>query len=763
MSGEREHESTEETSTASAQPPQNSPTAVSESDREAEPDVTAPDESSADAASTLEEAPQPVVETTKELPSPAEAPPESTEASAAVEPSPEEPAAPAEADSASTAEPLVPPSDPEAPAASEAQAVPEEPGAAEEAEAHPDPVIAPPPKLPAAGRSSALPVTPPRPAPPPAAPVAAPEPAGGQPAVTAPRPPAPPPPAPAAAAHAIPGAPVEGAADDEDDSIPELVDGPADAAAYEAMLGAMEEQIPSLQAGDRRTATVVGETSDGFVVDIGFKTEGLIRAAAVKELPEQDRPQYGQQIEVTVESPGSPGDYAIVNYVPARQEKVWDEIETAFHERKTLTGKITETVKGGFTVDLGVPAFMPGSHADTRPVKDLESLVGTEIEVRVVKLGRRRGNIVVSHREIVEEDLKAQRATLLASLSEDSVVKGTVKNITDYGAFIDLGGLDGLIHVTDLTWGRIKNPSEVLKVGDEIEAKVLKFDTERQRVSLSRKHLTPDPWANAEEQFSEGALVKGTISSITDYGVFVALDDGLEGLIHVSELTWSRRMKHPAKMLTAGEPIEAVVLKVSRSDRRISLSYKRAKGDPWDTLPDRYPVGSIVEGKVRNLTTYGAFVEIEEGVDGLIHVSDLSWSGRVKHPRDVVHKGQSVRAVVLLVDTGNRRLSLGLKQLQPDAWDAFFGGHTIGDLVRGRVARQAKFGYFVELADGVEGLLHNSELGPVGRRGRGGLDVGKEYAFHLVKLDEFQKRIGLTRRDVTPEDDAPAEEGEETS
>jgi small subunit ribosomal protein S1 len=430
-------------------------------------------------------------------------------------------------------------------------------------------------------------------------------------------------------------------------------------------------------------------------------------------------------------------------------------VERAHAQETALTARVLQRVKGGLMVHVGVPAFLPGSQVDIRPVADLDSFLGQQFPVLVLKLAKARGNVVVSRRKLLEEEIAHLKSQTLSQLAEGAIVKGRVKNVTEYGAFVDLGGIDGLIHVTDVSWSRIKSPTDILTPGEEISAKVLKFDAEKERVSLSLKHLHPDPWENIAQRYHEGDRVRGRVVSITDYGAFAEIEPGVEGLVHVSAMTWSKRLKHPSKYVAAGQEIEAAVLNIRLEERRISLSLKHLAPDPWTTVIERYKLGSVVEGRVRNLTSYGAFIELEEGVDGLVHVSDLSWSSRVKHPQDVLKKGQQTRAAVLHVDIENRRLSLGLKQLQPDVWETFLSMHRVGDVLDGYVTRQAKFGVFVELAAGVEGLCHNSEMATNSHGGRKNpLQVGEKYGFRIIRLDEYDRRIGLSRRALEKDGDA---------
>jgi small subunit ribosomal protein S1 len=378
-------------------------------------------------------------------------------------------------------------------------------------------------------------------------------------------------------------------------------------------------------------------------------------------------------------------------------------------------------------------------------VRNLDAFIGTDVRVRVIKLNKKRGNIVVSRKAVLQEELEARRAQTLETLAEGQVVTGVVKNVTEYGVFVDVGGLDGLLHVSDLSWGRVAHPNEMVQPNDEITVKVLKFDKAKLRVSLGFKQLLPDPWADAKDRYPIGAHVHGKVVSITDYGCFVELEQGIEGLIHISELSWSKRTKHPGKIVALEQPLEAVVLDVNPNDRRMSLSLRQAQSNPWESLPERFAPGSIVEGRVRNLTDFGAFVEIEDGIDGLVHISDFSWTKRIQHPSEVVKKGDKVRAKILSIDVDNRRLSLGIRQLEPDAWETFFAHRQLGEVLTGKVLRLAAFGAFVEMEGGIEGLCHNSEINPEVTEG-GPLVVGREYEFKIIKLSPHDKKIGLSLR-----------------
>ena len=443
--------------------------------------------------------------------------------------------------------------------------------------------------------------------------------------------------------------------------------------------------------------------------------------------------------------------YLLLSYEKAARVRVWEDIDTAYNDKSAVKGYVVDRVKGGLSVDVGgVRAFLPGSQVDLKPVRNLDGYKGQEIDVRVIKLNKKRGNIVVSRKQLLEEEQAEKRSKTLEHLEEGAVLTGTVKNLTDYGAFVDLGGLDGLLHITDMSWGRLTHPRDLVNVGDEIHVKVLKFDKEKQRVSLGFKQLTPDPWLDAAERYPIGARVRGRVLSVTDYGAFVELEQGIEGLVHVSEMTWSKRMKHPSKIVKPGDEVETVVLNVNPAERRISLGLKQLEQNPWEQLHDKYPVGSVVEGKVRNLTDFGAFIEIEDGIDGLVHVSNLSWTKRVKHPSEVLKKGEKVRAQVLAIEPDHRRLSLGIKQMQPDVWETFFATHRVGDIVRGKVLRTAQFGAFVEISDGVEGLCHNSEAAdshgtPIK------LEAGQEHDFKIIKMNPEEKKVGLSLRAVGEE------------
>ena len=514
---------------------------------------------------------------------------------------------------------------------------------------------------------------------------------------------------------------------------------------------------PVAAEGEIFDGRVLAVTDAGVIVDVGGKFEGLVPA---QEFVDSGSPiEFGPGQTIEVERLHSQKDgYVLLSHVRAHRRRVWERIEKSYREHATITGKVTERIKGGLVVEIGVRSFLPASQIELRPVHDLDGWKDKDIDVRVLKLNRKRGNVVVSRRAILEEDQKSKRDTLMASLSEGAIVTGKVKNVTDYGVFVDLGGMDGLLHVSDLVWGRVPHPSSIVKAGDELQVQILKFDKDKQRISLGRKQLLPDPWATVPERFPVGTRVQGKIVGVTDYGAFVQIEPGVEGLVHVSEMSWSKRTKHPSKIVKEGDDVDVVVLEVKTDQRRISLGLKQTLPDPWDAAAEKYPVGTVITGRIRNLADFGAFVEIEEGMEGLIHISDVSWTERIKHPSEKFKKGDTVEAKVLKVDSQNRRLSLGIKQLK-DIWANWFTEHKIGDIIKGKVARTTDFGAFVELAEGIEALCHVSEIEerrPKGDRdkekpARGArvtavLATGNEYDFKILRLEPEQHKISLSYR-----------------
>jgi small subunit ribosomal protein S1 len=491
-------------------------------------------------------------------------------------------------------------------------------------------------------------------------------------------------------------------------------------------------------------------------IDVGYKSDGVAPLAHFTDASGNVSVRAGDTVEVMVDTTGHSSEgYVVLSHEKAARLKVWDTIEKALDEQLTISGHVLGRVKGGLSIDVGVRAFMPGSQVDVRPIRNVEQFVGQDIPVKIVKVNRKRGNVVVSRKLAIQEEVDARKHVTLENLKEGSVITGTVKNLTEYGAFIDLGGIDGLLHVTDISYGRVTHPAEVLNVGDEIPVQVLKYDPTKERVSLGMKQLQTDPWEGAPERYSVSTKVVGRVVSVTDYGAFVELEPGVEGLIHISEMTWSRRMKHPSKVVKPGDSVESVVLEVNLKDRRISLGLKQLEANPWTTVEQRYSVGSVVEGRVRNMTEFGAFIEIEEGIDGLVHISDLSWTKRVKHPSEILRKGSVVQAVILAIDAQHKRLSLGIKQLQPDAWETWFQSHNVNDSAHGKVLRLAGFGAFIELADGVEGLCHFSEVpGWSGRKSDPPpLTPGEEFDFKIIRMNEAERKIGLSLKAQADEEE----------
>jgi len=524
---------------------------------------------------------------------------------------------------------------------------------------------------------------------------------------------------------------------------------PAGDVDFGQLLDQFEQEQASLQEGEVVRGTVVGISDRGVVIDFGYKSEGIVNPV---EFTEEGKltVKPGDEVDVLVKSMDSHEGLPVLSRADAVRMKAWDDLEKAYRDGTNIKGRVAERIKGGLRVDIdGIAAFLPGSQVDVRPIRNLDSLRNQEIEAKVIKLNRKRSNVVLSRKAVIEEENVGRKDETLGGIEEDIIVEGQIKNLTDYGAFVDLGGVDGLLHVTDMSWGRLQNPGELFKVGDTIQVKVLKFDRERERVSLGYKQLLPDPWASVEERFPLHSRVTGKIASVADYGAFVELESGVEGLVHVSEMSWSKRVKHPSKIVTPGDTVEVEVLAVDPKARRISLGMKQIQDNPWRTLHERYQVGSRVHGRVRNLTDFGAFIEIEDGVDGLVHVSDISWSRRIKHPSELLKKGQEIEAVITSIDIENRRLSLSIKDLEPNAWERFVTEHHPGDVVRGKIARFANFGAFVELEENLEGLCHISELSDERvERPEAVVQLGQEMDFKILRIDSEGKKIGLSARAV---------------
>lgn len=516
-------------------------------------------------------------------------------------------------------------------------------------------------------------------------------------------------------------------------------------AEYEKLLDLYDVSFRNLAEGQVVGGKVIKVLENEVIVDVGYKSEGIIDIAEFRDMEGKIQISVGDKVDVLLERTEDRDGYVVLSKEKAEKLKVWEQVERAYKTGEVVTGRVVERIKGGLAIDIGVRAFLPGSLVDLRPVRNLESLRGQEFQMRVIKVNRRRGNIVLSRKAILEEVNRELKGKTLDLLEEGKVVKGIVKNLTEYGAFIDLGGIDGLLHITDMSWGRVSHPSEIFRVGDEAETVILKFDRERERVSLGYKQLMDDPWNSAQEKYPIGSRVQGKVVSLTDYGAFVELEGGIEGLIHVSEMSWTKRIKHPSKVLTVADQIEVVVLGCDSEARRLSLGLKQIEPDPWDLIAEKYTVGSQITGAVRNLTDFGAFIEVEEGVDGLVHISDLSWTRNVKHPSEILNKGDQVEAVVLKMDSENHRLSLGIKQLTSNPWDTFFASHQTGELLEGKVTRLTDFGAFVQLAEGVEGLVHVSEINQErDRTPKEDLAVETIVSVKILRMDPLEKRIGLS-------------------
>lgn len=512
-----------------------------------------------------------------------------------------------------------------------------------------------------------------------------------------------------------------------------------------ALQEAYNHSFKNISEGSVMQGTVLKVSGSSVVVDVGFKSEGFISLEEFRDEEGKLTVEVGDQVEVLLERTEDRNGNVVVSREKAERMKVWEVLEEAYREQSIITGRVIERIKGGLAVDVGVRAFLPGSQVDVQPIRNLDSLRGQELRMRVIKVNRRRGNIVLSRKAVLEQETYKLKEQTLQELEQGKVVTGIVKNITDYGAFVDLGGIDGLLHITDMSWGRVNHPSDLFHVADEIEVKILKFDRLEEKVSLGYKQLGDDPWMSAPDRYLKDSRVKAKVVSLTDYGAFVELEAGIEGLIHISEMSWNKRIKHPSKILSVGDEVESVVLEIDAAARRISLGMKQTEPNPWDLIEEKYAINSIVNGEVRNLTDFGAFIEVEEGIEGLVHISDLSWTKKVQHPSEVLQKGDKVDAVVLNVDASSQRLSLGIKQLEPDKWEEFFSQHQIGDVLTGEVVRVTHFGAFVAVYEGVEGLCHVSELSDMHiDNPEDQFKPGQQLEVKIIKLNLLERKIGLS-------------------
>ena len=529
-----------------------------------------------------------------------------------------------------------------------------------------------------------------------------------------------------------------------------------DAQDSDSFMRLYEESLKSIKEGEVVSGEIVQVDKEYVLVDIGYKSEGQINIREFIDAEGNLAAKVGDKIEVLLERREDDEGVIRLSKEKAAKMKVWDKIREIYENDGTVKGTILSRVKGGLSVDIGLQAFLPGSQVDLRPIRDMDNLVGMEHEFKIVKYNKRRGNIVLSRRAILEAERVSLKEKTLEIIEEGSVLRGIVKNITDYGLFIDLGGIDGLVHITDMSWGRVGHPSEMHKAGDEIEVKVLSFDKERERVSLGIKQLVPDPWSQVEKKYPIGTRITGRVVSLTDYGAFIEVEQGVEGLIHVSEMSWTRKVRHPSQLLSIGDMVEAIVLNMDIARKRISLGMKQVAPNPWDVIEEKYPVGTTIEGKIKNITDFGAFIGIDEGIDGLVHISDISWTKRIRHPSEVYKKGQEVRAVVLNIDRNNERFSLGIKQLAPDPWDEIPVKFKPGTRVTGTVTNVTDFGLFLELEEGIEGLVHVSEISsdkkgnPLSR-----FQIDDVIQAKVINVSSEEKKIGLSIRklDETSEKD----------
>jgi small subunit ribosomal protein S1 len=515
-----------------------------------------------------------------------------------------------------------------------------------------------------------------------------------------------------------------------------------------ALAALYEETFKNLEEGTITEGRVVAVTKDKVVVDIGYKSEGMIPNDQFST-EELQNVKVGDRLQVYIEECEDADGNLVLSKEKADKMKIWEELEKLFNDGKSIDGKIVARIKGGMMVDIGVKAFLPGSQIDLHPVRDLDGLVGRTFPLKIIKINHRRGNVVVSRRVLLEETRDSKRKTTLSTLKEGQLIHGVVKNITDYGAFIDLGGIDGLLHITDMSWGRVGHPSEMFNIGDKVEVSVLKYDRETGRISLGLKQKSADPWTGVASKYAIGTRVRGRVVSLTDYGAFIELEPGVEGLVHVSVMSWTHEVRHPSRVVSIGDQVEAAVLNVDSASRKISLGMKQTAPNPWDMVEGKYAIGTRIEGKVKSLTDFGAFVGLEEGIDGLIHISDMSWTKHIKHPSELFKKGQKVEAVVLRIDKEKERLSLGYKQLKSDPWDDEIPNrYAVGDVAVGKVSKVADFGIFVELDGGVEGLIHISEAGlDQQAKLEEKFKLQDEVTAKIIKVDREERKIALSLRD----------------
>lgn len=522
----------------------------------------------------------------------------------------------------------------------------------------------------------------------------------------------------------------------------------------ESVQALYDESFGNIQEGEVVRGRIVQVSEDFVMVDIGYKSEGEIPIAEFVDETGNVQANIGDEVDVLLEYHDDDEGSVFLSKEKAEKIKIWDDISRIYAEDGVIEGKVVSRVKGGLSVDVGIQAFVPGSQVDLRPVRNLESLIGRTFDFKILKYNKKRRNVVLSRRVLLEKEREALKSKTLEDLEDGKIMEGVVKNITDYGVFVDLGGIDGLLHITDMSWGRVGHPSEMCQIGDTIKVMVLHFDRENERVSLGLKQLAPDPWTHAVDRYPVGTQVKGRVVSLTDYGAFVEIEEGIEGLIHVSEMSWTRRIRHPSKILSVGDRVDAVILSIDPEKKRISLGMKQLEPNPWDVIADKYPVGTVISGKIKNITDFGIFIGIDEGIDGLVHISDISWTKRIRHPSEVYKKGQEVQAIVLNIDKGNERFSLGIKQLEPDPWESVPQRYPVGTVLTGPVTNVTDFGLFVEIEEGIEGLVHVSEISkekiktPIDQ-----FKVGDQVTAKVINISPKDRKIGLSIKKAEEHDE----------
>ncbi|MDA8134660.1 MAG: 30S ribosomal protein S1 [Desulfobacteraceae bacterium] len=520
------------------------------------------------------------------------------------------------------------------------------------------------------------------------------------------------------------------------------------------LLDIYESSLKKFEEGQVVTGTVISIGRDTVLVDVGYKSEGQISIHEFIDEKGNVNVHVGDQVEVMIELWDEEEETVLLSHEKAKKVKVWDAIKDIYDADGTIKGVITSRVKGGFSVDIGLIGFLPGSQADLRPIRNMDEMVNRTYTFKILKYNKKRNNIVLSRRVLLEAERDKLRTTTLDAIEDGKVMEGIVKNITEYGIFVDLGGVDGLLHITDISWGRVKHPSELFSVGDKINVKILSYDFEKERVSLGMKQLTPDPWTTAIHKYPVGSKVTGKVVSLTDYGAFIELEEGVEGLIHVSEMSWTRKIRHPSQMVTVGEEVEAVVLDLKPENRRISLGIKQTVDNPWEVISQKYPVGTIIEGKIKNITEFGLFIGIDDDIDGLVHISDISWTKRIKHPSEVYKKNDTIQAVVLDIDKANERFSLGIKQTQKDPWETVSQRYEVGKEISGVITNLTDFGVFVELEEGIEGLVHVSEISKENVKSpKEHYAVGDTITAKVMNINSDERRIGLSIKRLEDDDD----------